>query len=106
MRLEFDEFQKVYQKDVNNYIIIPSGPLRDEKRETSLEMQRGLCKKLSDLDYDLPLSTGLLELLHRDHPGRNRRACDSLRDFQKVVKISSKYKHALYCPLLHWKNPG
>ena len=31
MRLEFDEFQKVYQKDVNNYIIIPSGPLRDEK---------------------------------------------------------------------------
>ena len=27
-------------------------------------------------------------------------ACDSLRDFQKVVKISSKYKHALYSPTI------
>ncbi|MDV5043037.1 hypothetical protein, partial [Faecalibacterium duncaniae] len=31
MRLEFDEFQKVFQKDVNNYLIVPAGPLHDEK---------------------------------------------------------------------------
>ena len=31
LQLEFDEYREVFQKDVNNYIIIPSGPLHDEK---------------------------------------------------------------------------
>ena len=55
MRLEFDEFQKVYQKDVNNYIIIPSGPLRDEKGKPRWKGKGAYVKKLSDLDYDLPI---------------------------------------------------
>ena len=102
MRLEFDEFQKVYQKDVNNYIIIPSGPLRDEKGKPRWKCKGAYVKKLSDLDYDLPIVNRAIVnyFLHGISPETTIMECSNLRDFQKVVKVSSKYKYALYSPVV------
>ena len=60
MRLEFDEFQKVYQKDVNNYIIIPSGPLRDEKGKPRWKCKVPMSKSCLIWIMTFPLSTGPL----------------------------------------------
>ena len=102
MRLEFDEFQKVYQKDVNNYIIIPSGPLRDEKGKPRWKCKGAYVKKLSDLDYDLPIVNRAIVnyFLQGISPETTIMECSNLRDFQKVVKVSSKYKYALYSPVV------
>lgn len=59
-------------------------------------------KKLSDLDYDLPIVNRAIinYFLHGTKPEETILTCDSLRDFQKVVKVSSKYKYALYSPVI------
>lgn len=102
MRLEFDEFQRVFQKDVNNYLIVPAGPLTDEKGKPRWKSKGAYVKKLSDLDYDLPIvNRGIINyFLHGTTPEETVFGCDSLRDFQKVVKVSSKYKYALYSPVI------
>lgn len=102
MRLEFDEFQKVFQKDVNNYLIVPSGPLIDEKGKPRWKCKGAYVKKLSDLDYDLPIVNRAIVnyFLYGTLPEETVGACDTLRDFQKVVKVSSKYLYALYSPLI------
>lgn len=102
MRLEFDEFQKVFQKDVNNYLIVPAGPLYDEKGKPCWKCKGAYVKKLSDLDYDLPIvNRGIIEyFLHGIAPEETVGACTSLRDFQKVVKVSNKYRYALYSPII------
>ena len=102
MRLEFDEFQKVFQKDVNNYLIVPAGPLHDEKGKPRWKCKGAYVKKLSDLDYDLPIVNQAIIsfFLYGTKPEETIGNCNSLRDFQKVVKVSSKYKYALYSPVI------
>lgn len=102
MRLDFDEFHRVFQKDVNNYIIIPSGPLYDEKKKPRWKCKGAYVKKLSDLDYDLPIVNRAIVnyFLNGIQPEETILSCDALRDFQKVVKVSSKYKYALYSPVV------
>lgn len=72
------------------------------KRETPLEVQGCLCQKLSDLDYDLPIVNRAIVnyFLHGISPETTIMECSNLRDFQKVVKVSSKYKYALYSPVV------
>lgn len=102
MRLEFDEFQRVFQKDVNNYLIVPAGPLLDEKGKPRWKCKGAYVKKLSDLDYDLPIVNRAIVnyFLHDIPPEQTITECSDLRDFQKVVKISSKYKYAIYSPVI------
>ena len=59
-------------------------------------------KKLSDLDYDLPIVNRAIVnyFLHGISPETTIMECSNLRDFQKVVKVSSKYKYALYSPVV------
>ena len=96
MKMDFDTFiGDIYQKDVNNYVLID--------RETgSMKVKGAYAKKLSDLDYDLPIvNRGLVNyFLHGTLPEETVEACTSLRDFQKVVKVSSKYLYALYSPTI------
>lgn len=49
MKMDFDTFMgDIYQKDVNNYFLVD--------RETGAVKAKGAyVKKLSDLDYDLPI---------------------------------------------------
>ena len=55
LTLEFDEYRRVYQKDVNNYVIAPDGELYDKKGRPRWKSEGAYVKKLNDLkDYDLP----------------------------------------------------
>ena len=90
MVLEFDSYKKVFQKDVNNYVIV------DFNNE--YKSKGGYVKKLDSLDYDLPIvNEAVIEyLLNTTPPEETVSQCNELRKFQKIVKVSSKYSHALY----------
>ena len=90
VELEFDEFRRVVQRDVNNYIIIDA--------KGGYKSKGGVVKKLNDLDYDLPIvNRAVVNYFVKGIPVETTVGeCSDLRDFQKVVKISSKYSHGLH----------
>ena len=90
MVLEYDLFTGVYQKDVNNYIIV------DEKG--GYKSKGAYVKKLNRLDYDLPIvNKALVQYLINNVPVEEtiNNATD-LIDFQKIVKVSSKYLYGTH----------
>lgn len=95
MEMELDTFiGEIFQKDVNNYLLID--------RETGAVKTKGAyVKKLSDLDYDLPIVNKALTeyMLNGISPEQTILACNDLKEFQQVKKISSKYEY-----LTHGKN--
>lgn len=88
--LEWDEFKKIYQKDVNNYILID--------KDGKYKSKGAYVKLLNDLDYDLPIvNRALVNYFTKSIPLEDTiNECDQLRDFQKIVKISSKYLYGLH----------
>ena len=92
MKMDFDTFfGEIFQKDVNNYLLID--------RETgAMKVKGAYVKKLSPLDYDLPiLNKALVEYMVNGVPvEKTINDCDDLKEFQLVSKISSKYSHILY----------
>ena len=92
MKMDFDTFiGTIYQKDVNNYLLID--------RETgAVKSKGGYVMKLNDLSYDLPIiNKALVDYMIKGIPiERTVMECDSLREFQLVSRISSKYTHILY----------
>lgn len=95
MEMELDTFiGEIFQKDVNNYLLID--------RETGAVKTKGAyVKKLSDLDYDLPIINKALSeyMVNGIPPEQTIGACTDLKEFQQVKKISSKYEY-----LIHGKN--
>lgn len=86
LKMEFDEYSKFVSKDVNNYIAVtPTG---------KIHAKGAYVKDLSDLDYDLPIVNQAVRdyLLHRIPVENTIHHCKDLIKFQKVVKLSSKYK--------------
>lgn len=92
MQLEFDSYKKIFQKDVNNYVIIDL--------DDGYKSKGAYVKKLDSLDYDLPIvNEAVMEyLLHKVKPKETINNCTELKAFQKIVKVSSKYMYALYNP--------
>lgn len=90
LNLEWGINKKIVQKDVNNYILI------DEDGE--YESKGAYVKSLSDIDYDLPIvNKALVEYFIHNIPLRDTiMNCNSLIEFQKIVKITSLYKYALH----------
>lgn len=90
LKLEFDEYREIFQKDVNNYIILDSWGHWKSKG--------AYVKELSPLDYDLPIiNKALVEfMVHGVSVERTVRECDDLKEFQLVSKISGKYTHILH----------
>lgn len=90
LNLEFDEYRKVFQKDVNNYIIVDGAGKYKSKG--------AYVKKLSPLDYDLPiLNKALIEyMVHGIPVEKTIESCEELKEFQLVSKISSKYSAVLH----------
>ena len=87
--LEFEEFSKVIQKDVNNYIIVaPDGHWKSKG---------AWVKKLSNLDYDLAVvNRAVSECLVNGIPvDKTINECSDLKEFQMVKKVSYKYS-AIY----------
>lgn len=90
MKLDFETFKKIYQKDVNNYIII--------HEDGSCKSKGAYVKELSSIDNDLPIiNLALKKYFIEGMPvERTITDCRDLMMFQKVVKLSYKYSHALY----------
>lgn len=85
MKLGLDVIREIYQKDVNNYLWI------DENG--GIERKGAWLKELSELDNDLPIvNKALVNYMVSGVPvARTIYDCDDLREFQKIVKVSSKY---------------
>ena len=96
--MEFDEYRKVFQKDVNNYIVVPSGPLYDENGKPRWKSKGSYVKKQNPLDYDLPIvNKAMIEFMINNVPiEKTIGECDDLIMFQKIVKLSGKFKFAIH----------
>ena len=86
MGLGYDKVRKICQKDVNNYIAV----FEDGK----VEAKGGYVKDLNNLDYDLAIVNEAIRgyLLYGYSVEDTVLGCRELRKFQKVVKLSNKYK--------------
>lgn len=85
MRLALDQIREIWQKDVNNYIWIDG--------DGGMERKGAYVKELGPLDNDLPVvNRAVVDAITRGVPPEQTvyEAAD-LIDFQKIVKVSSKY---------------
>ena len=90
MKMEFDTFfGEIFQKDVNNYCLI-------DHETGAAKSKGGYLKKLSPLDYDLPIVNAALNnyMIKKIPVEKTINECDSMIEFQKIVKLSGKYKSA------------
>lgn len=90
MKLGFDIVTEIWQKDVNNYIFrFDNG---------KLERKGAYVKELNDLDNDLPIiNEAVVKFLTENiSPEETIKNCNELKKFQKIVKLSSKYKFAYH----------
>lgn len=90
MNLEFDEFCEVWQKDVNDYVIIAE--------DGSCKSKGAYVKKLNELDNDLPIvNKALINYMVKGIPVADTiNASKELIDFQKIVKVSNKYLYGYH----------
>ena len=81
-----DRITKICQKDVNNYIAV--------FENGKVEAKGAYVKDLNNLDYDLAIvNEAVRDYLLRSIPVENTvYLCRDFRKFQKVVKLSNKYK--------------
>lgn len=90
MKLDYEIFNKIYQKDVNNYIVV--------REDGSFESKGAYVKKLNEIDNDLPIVNLALKeyFINKTPVEETIGECRDLMMFQNVVKVSSKYDYALY----------
>lgn len=87
--LEHDEYVKVIQKDVNNYLIVDA--------DGKYKSKGAYVKKLSKIDYDLPIiNEALVNYFIKNKSIEDTiLSCNELIKFQKIIKISRLYKYAI-----------
>ncbi len=85
--LALDNISEIFQKDVNNYLWIG--------QDGSVERIGAYLKELSRIDYDLPiLNKAVVDFMVKKVPvEKTISECTDLLMFQKIVKLSGKYKH-------------
>ncbi|CQR75088.1 DNA polymerase family B [Sporomusa ovata DSM 2662] len=90
MVLEFEMFERICQKDVNNYIVLHA--------DKTYKSKGAYVKKLDVLDNDLPIvNKALVNYFTQGMPVEETiRGCTNLMEFQKIVKVSNKYLHAMH----------
>lgn len=86
LQMEYSEFTKFISKDVNNYLAV--------KINGDIHAKGGYVKDLNDLDYDLPIVNEALRnyMIFGTPVATTINACSDFRKFQKIVKLSNKYK--------------
>ena len=84
--LALDNIREIYQKDVNNYLWIDI--------DGGVERIGAYLKELSKIDNDLPiLNKALVDYMVNKTPVEQTiNECQDLIMFQKIVKLSNKYK--------------
>lgn len=90
MGLEFNQYDEIYQKDVNNYIII-------DRINGHTKTKGAYVKALNDLDYDLPIVNKAVVDYFVDGitPEETIGKCDELREYQRIVKLTYKFDGAV-----------
>ena len=90
LHMSFDEFKAIYQKDVNNYIAVDY--------DGNMKTKGAYVKGLSALDYDLPIiNRAMKDYIVKGIPVETTiNNCNDLIEFQKIVKVSSKYAAGWY----------
>ncbi|MGL5694927.1 MAG: hypothetical protein ACRCXA_12670 [Peptostreptococcaceae bacterium] len=90
MELEHDFIKKIIQKDVNNYVYI--------KEDGTVKSKGAYVKKLSIIDNDLPIVNKAIKekLINNIDVETTINSSNDLIDFQKCVKITGKYRHAMH----------
>lgn len=85
MELGFDVITEIWQKDVNNYLF--------KFENGKIERKGAYVKPLNNLDNDLPIiNEALVSYMVKGVPiEKTIGDCKHLKEFQKIVKISSKY---------------
>ena len=85
MQLGFDVITEIWQKDVNNYLF--------KFEDGKVERKGAYVKPLNELDNDLPIiNKALVDFMVDGVPvEKTINDCDDLKQFQKIVKVSSKY---------------
>lgn len=88
LTMTFDLFKTIIQGDVNNYIAVDY--------DGHSKSKGAYVKSLGELDYDLPIvNKAIVEyLVNGVLPEITINSCNQLKEFQKIVKVSSKYKVA------------
>lgn len=88
LTMTFDNYIKVVQKDVNNYIVVDA--------KGKYKSKGAYVKELNDIDNDLPIvNKAITDYLVKEVPvERTIGECSDLIQFQKVVKVSNKYAFA------------
>jgi len=83
MVLEFERFVRIFQKDVNNYLIL--------REDNTYKSKGAYVKKLEVLDNDLPIvNKALINYFVQGIPLEDTiRSCNNLMEFQKIVKVSN-----------------
>lgn len=87
LKMEYDVYTKVFQRDVNNYIIM------DDKG--TIKRKGAVVKKLSPIDNDLPIiNKAVVDFFTKGIKVEDTiNASTKLIDFQKITKISGKYEY-------------
>ncbi|MDU2374737.1 hypothetical protein [Anaerococcus vaginalis] len=90
LSLTFDQYKEVFQKDVNNYLLVDL--------DNEVKAKGAYVKELNSLDYDLPIINRSLRnyMIEKIPVEETILSCNNLYEFQMVTKISSKYDYALW----------
>lgn len=90
MALEFDEYVEVFQKDVNNYVVVDASG--------KCKRKGAYVKELDALDYDMAVvNRAMVAYMVEGVPvERTIMECDDLKDFMRVVKVSGNYKYGMH----------
>ena len=90
MEFEIDEYTKLIQKDVNNYIAV--------KQNGELECKGAMVKFNKPIDNDLPILNDAVRnyLAYNIPVEQTINECEEYIKFQKVIKLSAKYKEIWY----------
>lgn len=90
LNLEWEIFTRIYQKDVNNYVVI--------HEDGTYKSKGAYVKELGNLDYDMAIvNKALIEYFTKNIPVETTiNNCHSLKEFQKIAKTSSKYLYAMH----------
>ena len=86
LKMEYVEYTKFVSKDVNNYVAV--------RADGGIHAKGAYVKELSDLDYDLPVVNEAVKnyIVYGHLVEDTVYGCREFRKFQKVVKLSNKYK--------------
>lgn len=90
LHMSFDFYKSVYQKDVNNYVVVDY--------DGEMKSKGAYVKKLNKLDYDLPIVNEAMVnyMVKGVSVEQTIFECDELMKFQKIVKLSGKYKFVIH----------